>query len=222
MEVCKPGDAWPLLSSPVDQRLPLTLESLVCASSPSATINVQGSGFAVRTNASVWISFALVLTNPVNFLSFDSWFTGSVGAQGLLSVYWDTNKIAYLDQRVVSPGIQNYAFSLPFRATNGSYTLAFRLDPHDSIDSGITVTNLALGFSGGGDPAYLAISPLVTNLTPVITLTGPTGFSYLVQGSTDLSTWDPVAVVVNTNGSVQFSDPGATNLSHRFYRAVAP
>lgn len=62
----------------------------------------------------------------------------------------------------------------------------------------------------------------VSNATPVLTLTADAGFNYLVQASTNLIDWTLFAVLVNTNGAVQFSDPAFTNLSCRFYRAVSP
>ena len=52
-------------------------------------------------------------------------------------------------------------------------------------------------------------------------LSGQPG-SYTLQASPDLINWTNTAVLVNTNGSVQFIDPTSVNFKQRFYRAVAP
>lgn len=50
-------------------------------------------------------------------------------------------------------------------------------------------------------------------------LNGPTGKTYIVQGSIDLTNW--VSIQTNTNSMPIWStlDP-ATNFDHRFYRAI--
>jgi hypothetical protein len=54
----------------------------------------------------------------------------------------------------------------------------------------------------------------------MLSLEGPLGFPYTVQASTDLLNWQPIGTVVSTNSPFYFSDPGATNYSQRFYRAL--
>jgi len=49
-------------------------------------------------------------------------------------------------------------------------------------------------------------------------VTGTSGESYIVQGSTNLSTWTPL--LTNFATLYDFTDPFATNYHHRFYRAV--
>ncbi len=61
-----------------------------------------------------------------------------------------------------------------------------------------------------------------SNAFPTLTLAGSAGFNYLIQGSTNLADWEPVAIVINTNGVVHFTDTSATNFTRRFYRAVEP
>jgi hypothetical protein len=57
-------------------------------------------------------------------------------------------------------------------------------------------------------------------------LTGEFGGRYSIEATTDLMpiapVWEPLAALTNTFGSVQFNDPGPTNRSQRFYRAVGP
>jgi len=97
--------------------------------------------------------------------------------------------------------------------------LSFRLDSFDN-SSNIAVTNVATGFVDVTQPITLGIS--ITNGAPLLQLTAATNFTYLVQSSTNLVDWTPTALLLNTNGTVQFTDTPVTNSSARFYRAVMP
>ena len=44
----------------------------------------------------------------------------------------------------------------------------------------------------------------------------------IVQGSTNLLDWTPTALLVNTNGTVLFAEPGPAAKIARFYRATLP
>jgi hypothetical protein len=43
-----------------------------------------------------------------------------------------------------------------------------------------------------------------------------------LQASMDLEHWEKIATLSNTTGQLQYIDLGATNLNHRFYRALKP
>jgi hypothetical protein len=96
-----------------------------------------------------------------------------------------------------------------------------RLDPFTNIQSVVVVTNVTLTYSGVSQPFSLAIVGR-TNGLPLFQLNGQPGFEYHVQASTNLLDWSPIAVLANTNGTVQFYDQSSTNYNQRFYRAVAP
>ncbi len=53
-----------------------------------------------------------------------------------------------------------------------------------------------------------------------IQFTGLDGYTYIVQGSTNLQEWTPIAAEVATNGSFIFTDANATNVSERYYRTL--
>jgi hypothetical protein len=169
------------------------------------------------TNTPAWLAVGLTITNAVNFVQFDAAFTDTNAAQGLMTVYWNTNAIGMVDERVASPGLQTYRFLLPGTVTSGLYTLSFRLDSFNNSSS-IAVTNVATGFVGVTQPITLGIS--LTNGAPMLQLTGPPGYNYLVQTSTNLVDWTLAALLANMNGTVLFVDPAVTNDSKRFYRAV--
>ena len=84
----------------------------------------------------------------------------------------------------------------------------------------MVVSNVATGYIGIMEPLTLGIS--LTNQTPLLQLTGASNYNYLVQSSTNLVNWSPMAYVPNTNGTVWFFDDPVTNSPARFYRAVMP
>lgn len=51
-------------------------------------------------------------------------------------------------------------------------------------------------------------------------LSGELGSVYEIDASADIVTWANLATMTNFNGTIQFDDPGATNLPFRFYRAI--
>jgi hypothetical protein len=168
-------------------------------------------------NTAAWLALGVTVTNAVNFVQFDAAFTDTNTAQGLLTVYWNTNQIGLVDERVAETNLQTYHFQLPGMVTSGLYTLSFRLDSFTN-SSRIAVTNVATGFVGLTQSITLGLA--LTNGSPILQLTAATNFTYLIQTSTNLVDWTPTALLLNTNGTAQFTDSSLTNSSTRFYRAV--
>lgn len=176
-----------------------------------------------RTPAeAVWLTLGWTVTNPISFVQLDSMFVDTNSAEGLLTVYWNTNWIGMLDERVSSPGLQTYRFGLPDAATSGVFALSFRLDSFSNGQSSIIVTNVIVGRSGRTAPAQLDLTLTATNDNPILGLRGTAGVSYVVQSSTDLLDWTPTALLAMTNEMVLFVETNSTISRQRFYRAVAP
>jgi len=169
------------------------------------------------TNSPAWLAVGVTITNAVNLVQFDAGFTDTNGAQGLLTVYWNTNQVGMLDERVASTNLQTYRFDLPSTATCGLYTLSFRLDSFNNSSS-IAITNVSAGFVGATQAIKLGIS--FTNGAPLLQLTAATNFTYLIQSSTNLLDWTPKVFLSNTNGTMQFMGWGLTNSGAQFYRAL--
>ena len=55
-----------------------------------------------------------------------------------------------------------------------------------------------------------------------LTILGDFGVPYSILGSTNLFDWTAIGSVTNAYGTAQLTDPTATNLSYRFYRAASP
>jgi hypothetical protein len=61
------------------------------------------------------------------------------------------------------------------------------------------------------------------NGVPVFTFLGEIGKTYVLECSTDLVNWTPVAVVTNSSGAISHVDNEALNQEKRYYRArLAP
>jgi hypothetical protein len=181
-------------------------------------LNAKAAGFFAEP---VWVTLGIEVTNRVNFVSFQGAFGSSTGAVGQLSVYWNTNLIGAADERMVKPGLQDYTFGLPQTYTDGTHSLGFRLDTYTNVASSLSITNISLGFAGLTEPISLRIRGFSTNGV-ALTISAPTNFNYLVQGSTNLIDWESLGVVANTNGTVEAFDSGATNYSRQFYRVLVP
>jgi hypothetical protein len=177
-------------------------------------------GGSTYSNTPAWLAVGVTVVNPANLVQFDAGFNDTNSAQGLLTVYWNTNQIGFADERAVSTNSQTYHFMLPATVSSGVYTLSFRLDSFNGTSSSVVITNVATGFIGVTNPVTLGIS--LTNGLPMLQLTAPTNFNYLVQSSTNLVNWTPAALLFNTNGTVQFIDSAVTNSPARFYRALMP
>ena len=209
------------------------LNSLPNATSPSG-VNIFGSGFSLSSSPApsplmakagvvaepAWFAVGVEVTNAANFVRFDARFL-STNADGLLTVYWNTNEIGFVDEGVTANGFETHTFALPSAVTTGLYTLSFRLDSFNGTASSITVTNVTTGFVGVEQPFTLTVVGS-TNRIPTLKLTGAAGFNYLLQRSTNLVDWTPSALLLNTNCTVLFTDFSATNSVQRFYRALLP
>jgi hypothetical protein len=188
----------------------------------SGAVNLFGAGANLSADDPCWLAVGVTITNAVNFIQFDCGFTDTNQTDGLLTVYWNTNQVGEVDERVAPPpASQTYRFALPTTASSGLYTLSFRLNAFSEATS-VAITNVTTGFIGVTQPINLQIQAPVTGSALALQLTAPSGYEYLVQSSTNLLDWTPLAVLVNTNGTVPFTDSTWTNANARFYRALIP
>lgn len=110
--------------------------------------------------------------------------------------------------------------SFPNAAANTSHILGFHLDPFTNIQSTITLTNIVTGCVGVSQPFSVAITTNMSNGLLVYQLTGQPA-NYTVQSSTNFIDWTDIAILANTNGTVNFVDQNSTNYPYCFYRATA-
>lgn len=145
------------------------------------------------------------------------WLENLGGAPNEFQVTWNGHAIF--------DGVNLAAFSwtnLQFfvAATGASTTLqfGFRQDPSYFGLDDVSVTMASA----------VAVAPVITHVMLLpggniqMTITGFSDDGYSVLGSTNLLTWQTIASVTNFTGTVQFTDPGATNHPQSFYRLVTP
>lgn len=190
------------------------------AVSPTGTVQTSQNGFVAYSGSPVWIAALVTPTNDINFVSFETRFLSVSGSRGIISVYWNTNLIGTIDERVVSSELHHHSFPFPRTQGSLSHMLGFRLDPFTSTQSSILVTNVTTGLFGPTQPFSLSQTTNSSNGLRVWELRGQLGYEYIVEATTNLVDWQSITTLLNTNGSVRFIDPGSTNLYQRFYRAV--
>lgn len=193
--------------------------SLILATSATLPIQARGAkpqGASSEGNA--WISMSVTVTNAANAVIFDAMFIGNAQAEGLLSVYWDTNEVGIMDERVSGADQQNCTLALPFVEFGGSHALGFRLDSYSATNSNLVITNIRTAWIQSPAPT-LAMS-IETNLQlPQLTLGGFPGAAYLVESSTNLVDWEVLGVFSSSNATMRYTDPSFSTNRQRFYRA---
>lgn len=173
-------------------------------------------------NSNNWITFKLVGT-----LSNRS----AIGAKVRVKAIIDRNTVWQM--REISGG-SNYGSQNDMRPN-------FGLGDATNIDlvriewpSGIvqTLTNVAAKqflrveehqLPGGviATPSFTSVSRSANGAVD-LTVTGDAGLLYLFETSTNLVNWSWLGVRSNATGTIQFTDPRATNFTKRFYRVSAP
>ena len=123
----------------------LDFSALANVTSSTGTVAITGTGFSLITGSPVWMLSLVVVTKPVNTLTFDAEFLSS-GAEGLLAVYWDDQYAGQVDERYVLDGSQQYSFFLPDIFDPDAYSLAFRLDSYTGAQSNVVIGNVFTGF----------------------------------------------------------------------------
>jgi hypothetical protein len=87
------------------------------------------------------------------------------------------------------------------------------VDGFDGDSGGIVLTLVAA-------PPKLCLPVTVIGNQVQLCLCGEIGRTYNVEASADLVYWTLIATAVNTNGTLQFTDPARSNLQQRFYRVT--
>ena len=114
--------------------------------SETGTVNIMGSRFSMLTGSPVWMTTLVETDGPVNFLTFEAEFTSQEGAEGLLSIFWNSELIGTIDERYVLEENREYTLFLPKDFETGNHVLSFRLDPFTETASSILIDNVSTGF----------------------------------------------------------------------------
>jgi hypothetical protein len=186
-------------------------DKIVAATNSSSTLDAG----IIYSNQDVYVSWAVL--NAATNGDISSRFYTALYVDGALASTWYSDSL--------SAGYYNYitAFDVGKLAT-GPHTL--RLD---------TDTTSAISESNENDNSYTRtiIVSSTNNVRPRITLpsrnpngsfqftlTGIPLRTYEIQASSNLTSWQVLGTLVNSNanGVLPYTDPGASNLNRRFYR----
>ena len=200
-----------------------------------ATVAISGDG------GTTWSALTST-TNLLNPLVLTSSFTNRVVD---ISAYAGSNIVLRFNFDTIDAGANTFEGWYVDDVNVTATTAAVAITPTNtgSFINGVWAGNVAvleaatnmylvatdsLGRSGSSSPFQVVSNSVITQVTLLpggsiqITLAGSSGDIYRVLGSTNLLNWQTIASVTNVTGTVQFTDPGATNFNRRFYRLVMP
>ena len=110
-------------------------------------------------------------------------------------------------------------------ATTNSYTVV-NAQTNNAGNYSVVVTNLAGSVTSSNalltvnppqPPQFLSVSVLSNGLVQMV-LSGQTGSTYAIDGSSDLVNWNSLVTFTNTSGTYSFTDAASTNHALGFYR----
>ena len=168
------------------------------------------------------------IANPIN-LTFDDTAAGSLPNYNPINA--GTYKPSAYEGPVSLPG--NLAATTPYGSTlsalNGSLAHgAWQLYVFDDLngDAGVIAGGWSLTLTTAS-PLFTAydrpvVSGYVSNGYFHLTVTAQPGFEYVVQGSTDLTSWVSLSTNTNTTGTFTFIDTTTPAPQLRFYRTLRP
>ena len=186
-------------------------DKIVAGTNSSSTLDAG----IIYSHQDVYVSWAAI-NNSANG-DIGSRFYVALYLDGLLNQTWSCDGLA--------AGYYVYVASYNLsKLAVGPHTLRIEADTTGAVsessknDNSYTKT-LIVSSTNSAPP--LIISPSRTANGPFqFTLTGIPLRRYEIWASTNLTNWQVLSTLVNTNGNgaLQYTDPGATNVPRRFYR----
>jgi hypothetical protein len=170
----------------------------------------------VTSAQDIYVNWAVANTSVSGDVLFP--FYTQLYVDGLLSQTWPVASLPAGQNSIV----KNYLLG---KLPAGTHTLRLETDAtgvvletdrsDNSYSKSVVVVN------AGGNPAPRLISATVSAGLFQLNISGVTGRSYEVLASTNLTTWQVVATLIDTNvdGLMQFSESTVTTAKARFYRA---
>lgn len=132
-------------------------------SSTGTVVFDEDGNLGLTTGSPVWTSMLVEAIEPTNMLAFDAEFiSADENAEGLLSVFWDGETIATIDERLAAEGENLYLFMLDDTYEAGWYEVTFRLDPYpEDSPSEVMIGELQLGFIPEPSAVFLLLGAAV-------------------------------------------------------------
>jgi hypothetical protein len=185
----------------------------------SVTVGFKGL-FPVQANTSV--PTTLFGTDAPMQVTVTNWTgTGQTGSLTIALADSTGATVTNFTQSFFVSGSGNtgLAFTMPGMLPPGQYSLTGSLSVGGGtgqVIAGVYTVQLPPVILGTASPQPLTANGL--NLS----LQGAVGSNYLIEASTDLTSWTPILYFPTTNSLFYFTDPTATNSNMKFYRAVMP
>jgi uncharacterized repeat protein (TIGR01451 family) len=108
-------------------------------------------------------------------------------------------------------------FALPTRQNPNLTTMASVLSLNDlDLNSGNDVATASIVVLGDAP----VMAGLLSSNQFQLTITGESNFTYLIQASTNLHTWDTLTNLSSPNGVIKFADTNSRAFKARYYRAA--
>lgn len=102
------------------------------------------NGVDMETGSPVWVRMKITTSTITDVIKFDYQFL--LGAEGLLSVFFDDQLVYQADERIDSAEEESALdIPLPEQAAPGEYHLTFRLDSYNGTTSKISIKNIGFG-----------------------------------------------------------------------------
>lgn len=186
-------------------------------------ISMSGNSGPVYTGSGVTYDINIVNNGPANATNVvvaDALPAGMVlvSASSSKGTYSNANGIVTFNLGNLDSGATATASilaspALAGIASNVVSVLANELDVDPANNLAFVLTTVVAPL-----PAALTISP--TNAQFLLVLTGEPGQTYVIQASSNFSSWVPIYTDVAAGGTVKFTTTDAQNFQYRFYRAV--
>ena len=147
-------------------------------------------------------------------ITFDARYSTPLANQNLINGGLDENGFA-----MIVPG-DIYRSEIPPRMNTTNTAIKMPPLARNLIDSNaVQVINAWIG-SMPGSPVHFVSAAYANNQQFQMSFLGVPGSNYVLQASTNLSTWVPVSTNTATLNPFLLIDPNATNFPDRYYRAM--
>jgi hypothetical protein len=137
-------------------------------------------------------------------------FTGSAGVTLSAS---NVNATIYYTLDGSLPTTNSFQYAGLFNLFTNATVSASAFAPNFDNSIAATASFLVL-------PLYFTSATYLTNQTLQLAFTGVPGSNYVLQATTNFTTWVPVSTNLDLTNQIYFVDPGASNYPARFYRVL--
>jgi hypothetical protein len=127
----------------------------------------------------------------------------------------DPNATLYYTLDGSLPTTNSFVYSGPFNLFSNATVSVNALETGD-------YNSVAAGALFQVQPLYFTAENFLTNRQFQLGFSGVPGSNYVLQATTNFTTWTPISTNLAGTNLLEWVDPDATNYPHRFYRVLQP